>query len=58
MFYKSNNTLMSKYKTTGNQTLSDAENAAQKLSDRGNPQVKLVSVTDFEMFRSIITFVK
>ena len=49
---------MSKYKTTGNQTLSDAENAAQKLSDRGNPQVKLVSVTDFEMFRSIITFVK
>ncbi len=26
---------MSKYKTTGNQTLFDAENAAQKLSEIG-----------------------
>ena len=26
-------TLMSRYKTTGNQTLFDAENAAQKISE-------------------------
>ena len=43
---------MSKYKTTGNQTLFDAENAAQKLSEIGNPLEKLDSVIDFEMFRS------
>ena len=42
---------MSKYKTTGNQTLFDAENAAQKLSEIGNPLEKLDSVIDFEMFR-------
>ena len=45
-------TLMSKYKTTGNQTLFDAENAAQKLSEIGNPLEKLDSVIDFEKFRS------
>ena len=44
--------LMSKYKTTGKQTLFDAENAAQKLSEIGNPLEKLDSVIDFEMFRS------
>ena len=43
---------MSKYKTTGKQTLFDAENAAQKLSEIGNPLEKLDSVIDFEMFRS------
>lgn len=43
---------MSKYKTTGKQTLFDAENAAQKLSEMGNPLEKLDSVIDFEMFRS------
>ncbi|MBQ7062330.1 MAG: IS5 family transposase [Bacteroidales bacterium] len=43
---------MSKYKTTGKQTLFDAENAAQKLSDIGNPLEKLDSVIDFEIFRS------
>ena len=43
---------MSKYKTTGNQTLFDAENAAQKLSEIGNLLEKLDSVIDFEMFRS------
>ncbi|MBQ9418378.1 MAG: IS5/IS1182 family transposase, partial [Bacteroidales bacterium] len=43
---------MSKYKTTGKQTLFDAENAAQKLSEIGNPLEKLESVIDFEMFRS------
>ena len=43
---------MSKYKTIGNQTLFDAENAAQKLSEIGNPLEKLDSVIDFEMFRS------
>ena len=43
---------MSKYKTTGNQTLFDAENAAQKLSEIGNPLEKLDSVIDFKMFRS------
>ena len=42
---------MSKYKTTGKQTLFDAENAAQKLSEIGNPLEKLDSVIDFEMFR-------
>lgn len=43
---------MSKYKTTGKQTLFDVENAAQKLSEIGNPLEKLDSVIDFEMFRS------
>ncbi len=43
---------MSKYKTTGNQTLFDTENAAQKLSEIGNPLEKLDSVIDFEMFRN------
>ena len=43
---------MSKYKTSGKQTLFDAENAAQKLSDIGNPLEKLDSVIDFEIFRS------
>ena len=43
---------MSKYKTSGKQTLFDAENAAQKLSEIGNPLEKLDSVIDFEMFRS------
>jgi len=43
---------MSKYKSTGKQTLFDAENAAQKLSEIGNPLEKLDSVIDFEMFRS------
>lgn len=43
---------MTKYKTTGNITLFDAENAAQKLSSIGNPLEKLDSVIDFEMFRS------
>ena len=43
---------MSKYKTTGTQTLFDAENAARKLSEIGNPLEKLDSVIDFEMFRS------
>ena len=43
---------MCKYKTTGNQTLFDAENAALKLSEIGNPLEKLDSVIDFEMFRS------
>ena len=43
---------MNKYKTTGKQTLFDAENAAQKLSEIGNPLEKLESVIDFEMFRS------
>ncbi len=43
---------MGKYKTTGNQTLFDAENAARKLSEIGNPLEKLDSVIDFEMFRS------
>ena len=42
---------MSKYKTTGKQTLFDAENAARKLSEIGNPLEKLDSVIDFEMFR-------
>ena len=42
---------MSKYKTTGKQTLFDAENAAQKLSEIGNLLEKLDSVIDFEMFR-------
>ena len=41
---------MSKYKTTVKQTLFDAENAAQKLSEIGNPLEKLDSVIDFEMF--------
>ena len=43
---------MSKYKTTGNQTLFDAENVAQKLSEIGNPLEKLDRVIDFERFRS------
>ena len=43
---------MSKYKTTGKQTLFDAENSARKLSEIGNPLEKLNSVIDFEMFRS------
>ena len=43
---------MSKYKTTGKQTLFDAENTIQKLSEIGNPLEKLDSVIDFEMFRS------
>ncbi|MCQ2296544.1 MAG: transposase [Bacteroidales bacterium] len=43
---------MSKYKTTGKQTLFDAENSARKLSEMGNPLEKLDSVIDFEMFRS------
>ena len=43
---------MSKYKTTGKQTLFDAENSARKLSEIGNPLEKLDSVIDFEMFRS------
>ena len=43
---------MSKYKTTSKQTLFDAENAAQKLSEIGNPLEKLDSVIDFGMFRS------
>ena len=43
---------MTKYKTTGNITLFDAENAARKLSSIGNPLEKLDSVIDFEMFRS------
>lgn len=42
---------MSKYKTTGNQTLFDAENAAQKLSEIGNPLEKLDNVIGFEIFR-------
>lgn len=42
---------MSKYKTTGKQTLFDTENAARKLSEIGNPLEKLDSVIDFEMFR-------
>ena len=42
---------MSKYKTTGKQTLFDAENTIQKLSEIGNPLEKLNSVIDFEMFR-------
>lgn len=42
---------MSKYKATGKQTLFDAENAAQKLSEIGNPLEKLDRVIDFEMFR-------
>lgn len=47
---------MSKYKTTGNQSLFDAENAAQKLSVLINPLEKLDSAIDFEMFRRIIIF--
>lgn len=43
---------MSKYKTTGKQTLFDAENTIQKLSEIGNPLEKLDSVIDFEMFCS------
>lgn len=43
---------MNKYKTTGKQTLFDAENSARKLSEIGNPLEKLDSVIDFEMFRS------
>ena len=43
---------MGKYKTTGKQTLFDAENSAQKLYEIGNPLEKLDSVIDFEMFRS------
>ena len=43
---------MSKYKTTGKQTLFDAENTIQKLSEIGNPLEKFDSVIDFEMFRS------
>lgn len=43
--------MMSGYKTTGNQTLFDAENAAQKLSAIGNPLDKLDCVIDFEKFR-------
>ena len=42
---------MSKYKTIGNQTLFDAENATKKLSEIGNQLEKLDSVIDFEMFR-------
>ena len=42
---------MGKYKTTGKQTLFDAENAAKKLSSMNNPLEKLDSVIDFEMFR-------
>lgn len=45
---------MSKYKTTGKQTLFDAENAARKLSEIGNPLEKLDSVIDFEMFRELL----
>ncbi len=36
---------MSKYKTTGKQTLFDAENAAQKLSEIGNPLEKCCGST-------------
>lgn len=43
---------MNKHKTTGNQNLFDAENAARKLSEIGNPLENLDSVIDFEMFRS------
>ena len=43
---------MGKYKTTGKQTLFDAKNTIQKLSEIGNPLDKLDSVIDFEMFRS------
>ena len=46
---------MSKYKTTGKQTLFDAENTIQKLSEIGNPLEKLDSVIDFEMFREELT---
>ncbi|MBR1835389.1 MAG: hypothetical protein IJ785_07795 [Bacteroidales bacterium] len=46
---------MSKYKSTGKQTLFDAENAAQKLSEIGNPLEKLDSVIDFGMCRGIRT---
>ena len=42
---------MSKYKSTGNQTLFDAENVVQKRSEIGNPLEKLNSAIDFEMFR-------
>lgn len=47
---------MSKYKTTGNQSLFDAENAAQKLSVLSNPLEKLDGAIDFELFRRIIIF--
>lgn len=43
---------MNKYKTTGKQTLFDAENSARKPYEIGNPLEKLDSVIDFEMFRS------
>lgn len=43
---------MNKYKTIGKQTLFDTENAVQKLSEIGNPLERLVSVIDFEKFRS------
>jgi len=43
---------MSKYKTTGNQTLFDAENAAQKPSEIGNPLEEFDKVMGFEIFRS------
>ena len=45
---------MSKYKTTGKQTLFDAENTIQKLSEIGNPLEKLDSVIDFEMYRNAL----
>lgn len=52
IYAENTTTLISKYKSTGNQTLFDAENVAQKLSEIGNPLEKLDSVIDFEMFRS------
>ena len=46
---------MSMYKATGKQTLFDAENTIQKLSEIGNPLEKFDSVIDFEMFREELT---
>lgn len=43
---------MSKYTTTGKQTLIDDEKAAQKLSKIGNSLEKLDSVIYFEMWRN------
>ena len=49
---------MSKYKTTGKQTLFDAENAARKLSDIGNPLEKLDSVIDFDFARDGLSLLR
>jgi IS5 family transposase len=45
---------MSGYKKTGNRGLFDEQDTYEKLSEIGNPLVKLALVIDFEMFRNTL----